>query len=267
VTNQHIDPMDAVSPVPLTAELFADNPARDSRFTVKDHWIECPNLPPEHPHHQLEFFQRQMNEEVNSIEASARCLADFPDAEWELRLHLARQCADESRHALMYRRMVEDRGGYIGQYPVLNFQYRIITKRSALIERLAIQNRSFEAGGIDAITFGIAAARDAGDHAVADLYEAQLADEINHVRFANEYIRKCIQKDRRSLLAIGSALTATSLAFAEVMGQQGTDGVTYPIDAAGRRDAGFTADEIRVAVEIQEQQAARSSLASGSGAA
>jgi hypothetical protein len=65
--------MDAVSPVPLTAELFADNPARDSRFTVKDHWIECPNLPPEHPHHQLEFFQRQMNEEVNSIEASARC--------------------------------------------------------------------------------------------------------------------------------------------------------------------------------------------------
>jgi uncharacterized ferritin-like protein (DUF455 family) len=265
--NRRIEQVGAVSLGPLTAELFAENPARDSRFTVKDRWIECPNLPQGHPHHQLEFFQRQMNEEVNSIEASARCLTDFPDAEWELRLQLARQCADESRHALMYRRMVEARGGYVGQFPVLNFQYRIITKRSALIERLAIQNRSFEAGGIDAIKFGIAAAREAGDHAVGDMYEAQLADEINHVRFANKWIRSWIQKDKRCLLAIGSALTATSIAFAEVMGSEGTDGVSYPIDAAGRLDAGFTPDEVRVAVEIQEQQAAKNAFASGSGAA
>jgi uncharacterized ferritin-like protein (DUF455 family) len=218
---------------------------------VKARWIECPNLPQDHPEHQLEFFQRQMNEEVNSIEASARCISDFPDAAWELRLQLARQCADESRHALMYRRIVESRGGYVGQFPVLNFQYRIITKRGALVERLAIQNRSFEAGGIDAITFGIAAARAQGDHEIADLYEAQLADEVNHVRFANEWIRRGIQENRRCLLQIGEALTAASKAFAEVMGQEGTEGVSFPIDAAGRLDAGFTPDEIRLAEEIQ----------------
>src|SRR6266852_2393966 len=188
--------MDAATAAPLTPELFAEDPARDSRFTVKERWIECPNFAQDHPHHQLEFFQRQMNEEVNSIEASARCLTDFPDAEWELRMQLARQCSDESRHALMYRRMVESRGGYVGQFPVLNFQYRIITKRPSLVERLAIQNRSFEAGGLDAITFGISAARAAGDDEIAGMYEAQLADEVNHVRFANEWIRKGIQKDR-----------------------------------------------------------------------
>jgi uncharacterized ferritin-like protein (DUF455 family) len=234
--------------------LFADDPSRDSRFVVKERWIDCPNLPQDHPHHQLEFFQRQMNEEVNSIEASARCITDFPDAAWDLRLQLARQCSDESRHALMYRRLVESRGGYVGQFPVLNFQYRIITKRPSLIERLAIQNRSFEAGGIDAITFGIAAARAAGDHEIAEMYEAQLADEVNHVRFANEWIRSAIEQNRRCLLEIGNALTAASLAFAEVMGDQGTAGVAYPIDATGRRDAGFTPDEIRAATEIQAAQ-------------
>ena len=243
--------MDSTSATSLTAELFAENPVRDSRFTVKDRWIECPNLPAEHPFHQLEFFQRQMNEEVNSIEASARCLTDFPDTPWELRLQLARQCADESRHALMYRRIVESRGGYVGQFPVLNFQFRIITKRPTLVERLAIQNRTFEAGGIDAITFGISAARAAGDHEIADMYEAQLADEVNHVRFANEWIRKSIQQNRRCLLEIGEAMTAASLAFAEVMGDEAPAGVSYPIDAAGRLDAGFTPDEIRVAAEIE----------------
>ena len=236
---------------PLTPELFAENPARDSRFTVKDRWIECPNLPEDHPDHQIEFFQRQMNEEINSIEASARCLTDFPDAEWELRLELARQCSDESRHAELYRRLLESRGGYVGQYPVLNFQYRIITNRKSLVERLAIQNRSFEAGGIDAIAFGIEAARAAGDEEVAQLYEAQLADEVNHVRFANKWIRRSIEKSPRTLLQIGNALTDTSIAFAEVMGNEATEGVTYPIDEAGRLDAGFTPQEIRDAVEIQ----------------
>jgi hypothetical protein len=47
----------------------------------------------------------------------------------------------------------------VGQYPVLNFQYRIITQFDSLAARLAIQNRSFEAGGLDAITVGIEEAR------------------------------------------------------------------------------------------------------------
>ena len=246
------------SPTASTA-LFSENPARDPRFVVKERWVECPNLPQGHPQHQLEFFQRQMNEEVNSVETSARCICDFPDAPWELRLELARQCWDESRHAFMYRKLVESRGGYVGQFPVLNFQYRIITKRPSLVERLAIQNRSFEAGGIDAITFGIAAARNGGDHEVADMFEAQLADEVSHVRFANRWIRKFIEQDRRCLLAIGEALNAAAVAFHEVMGREGTEGITYPIDVLGRLDAGFTEEEVRDTIDIQARASQGSS--------
>src|SRR5262249_61792707 len=119
-----------------------------------------------------EFFHRQMNEEVDSLECSAANLRDFPEAAWELRMSLARQCADEARHAAMFRRMFEARGGQVGQYPVLNFQYRIIAKIRSLVGRLAIQNRTFQAGGLDAISAGIQDARRKGYDALAGVSEA-----------------------------------------------------------------------------------------------
>ena len=242
----------------LDANLFACNPARDERFTVKDRWIECANLPGEHPLHLVEFFHRQMNEEINSLESSAQNLTDFPETDWELRMWLARQCADEARHARMFRRMLEERGGHIGQFPVLNFQYRIITACENLAGRLAVQNRSFEAGGIDAIAFGIRESKVQRDAELAELYEAQLADEITHVRFANDWIKASVQKDPKTVLRIGAALTAASKAFHQVMGPEGTEGASYPADGAARREAGFSDAEVGLAVQLQTNAAGAS---------
>lgn len=237
----------------LDPNLFAQSPDRDERFIVKDRWIECMNLPAEHPLKFVEFFHRQMNEEINSIECSAQSLSDFPEAEWELRMWLARQCADEARHAIMFRRILEARGGYVGQFPVLNFQYRIITKIDTLIGRLAVQNRSFEAGGIDAIAFAIEETRAQGDLDVTELHEAQLADEIVHVRFANEWIHTWVQQNPRSLLHIGVAMTAAEKAFFQVMGTEGTVGVRFAAARQGRLEAGFSLDEVRVADELASE--------------
>lgn len=234
----------------LEAALFAAEPARDARFVVKERWVECENFPPRHPLRLLEFFHRQMNEEVNSLESSAASLRDFPDADWELRKSLARQCADEARHVAMFRRALERRGGRVGQFPVLNFQYRIITRVDSLVGRLAIQNRSFEAGGIDAIAYGIGEAEGRGDTELAELYEAQLADEIVHVRFANECIRAAAKRNPRLLLEVGRVLTSASRAFAQVMGKEGTEGVAYPANRQGRLEAGFSRDEIDLAAQL-----------------
>ena len=231
----------------LDSTLFADGPERDARFAVKDRWIECANFPTDDPRHMIEFFNRQMNEEVNGLESSAKSLHDFPEADWSIRMWLARQCADEARHVEMFRRILEKRGGRVGQYPVLNFQYRIITKIPSLIGRLAIQNRSFEAGGIDAIAFGIEEARKQGDTELAGLYEAQLADEILHVRFANEWIKSQTGRQPRDLLRIGEALVSAEKAFFQVMGVEGTKGVAYAADWQGRSEAGFGTAEIEAA--------------------
>jgi uncharacterized ferritin-like protein (DUF455 family) len=231
--------------------LFAEGPARDDRFTVAQRWVECANFPPGHPLREIEFFHRQMNEEVDSLECSACTLADFPPIDWQMRMSLARQCADEARHAAMFRRIFEARGGRIGEYPVLNFQYRIVARIGSLVGRLAVQNRSFEAGGLDAIRSGIEDARQRGDEELAELFEAQRADEIVHVRFANDWIRAATQQDPRSVLQMGAALNAASKAFFDVMGHEGTEGVSFPADVAGRRDAGFTDSEVQLAVGLQ----------------
>lgn len=242
---------------PTTSEgsaLLANGPARDARFTVAERWIECANFPPDHPLREIEFFHRQMNEEVDSLECAARSVSDFPEVDWELRLGLARQCADEARHAAMFRRIFESRGGRVGEYPVLNFQYRIVTGIKSLIGRVAVQNRSFEAGGLDAIAFGITDARRRGDEELAELFEAQHADEVTHVRSANTLIRDATRQKPVTVLQIGEALNRASKAFQYVMGTAGTEGVSYPADISGRREAGFTDGEIGIAIELQEDR-------------
>ncbi len=227
--------------------LFAGGPARDLRFAVVDRWAECNNLPDGHPEKEIEFLHRQMNEELNSVENAARNLVDFPDADWNVRMSIARQCADEARHVLMFRRIFEKRGGRLGQYPVLNFQYRIVTNVDNLLGRLAVQNRSFEAEGIDAVEPAIREARSRGDEELADLFDAQLSDEICHVRFANEYITRATTTDPRSVMRVGCALSYSAEAFLHVMGQKAIDGVRYSVNEEGRLEAGFRPEEVEFA--------------------
>lgn len=242
--------MNVTSPSPLNPDLFAPAPARDARFTVKERWHECVNVPNGHPQKEPEFLHRQMNEEINGMEVSGRCLADFPEADWELSLSIARQCADEARHVEMFQKLFEKQGGYVGEYPVLNFQYQIITKIDSLIGRLAVQNRSFEAEGLDAIQFNLEATRTAGDGAMAALYEAQIADEIVHVRFANQWIREAVRTDPRNLLRMSAALTAAEKAFRDVMGTEGTQDIKYLANTEGRLEAGFLPEEVSRAATL-----------------
>jgi len=235
---------------PLDGSAFAPGPARDGRFDVRDRWVECANFPPDDPEHVVEFVHRQMNEEINGLECSARNLVDFPDADWGIRMWLARQCADEARHGHMFRRLLEERGGSVGQYPVLNFQYRIITRADTLAGRLMIQNRTFEAGGLDAVSTATERMRAGGEDDVAELFDSQLADEIVHVRFANEWLRRAIADDRRILLQMGIAMAAATRGFVQVMGTEATEGIGYPTDRAARLEAGFTEQEVEVAARL-----------------
>src|SRR5207253_3211265 len=91
--------------------MFEPSPERDRRFEVKERWAELVNLPENHADRRTEFYHRQMNQEVDGMECVARALADFPDADWDLRLALARQCYDEARHAEMFRLLLERAGG------------------------------------------------------------------------------------------------------------------------------------------------------------
>ena len=183
--------------------IFGEGPARDDRFAVVDQWADCINLPDDDPEHEIEFYHRQMNEELNVLENCARNLVEFPKVEWGIRKGMARQCADEARHAATYKRAYEERGGRIGQYPVMNFQYKILGRISSLAGRFAVQNRTFEADGLDAVTEAVKEARAAGDEEMAAIYEIQQADEVLHVRYANDWIHKQAAEDPDLGSAVG----------------------------------------------------------------
>ncbi len=232
--------------------IFSDAPARDPRFDVKQRWRELANFDEGDPRKDFEFLHRQMNEEINGLENSARCLCDFPDAEWDLRMAIARQCADEARHIVMFRQMFEKRGGRVGQFPVINFQYRIISAIDSLAGRLAVQNRSFEADGIDAIRFAIDEANARDDVELAFLFDAQLADEINHVRFANEWIHRLVRNEPLLVMKIARALDVASREFETAM-EGGSAVVKYEVSEEVRREAGFDLREVQVARDAVAQ--------------
>jgi uncharacterized ferritin-like protein (DUF455 family) len=241
----------ASNPAP---QFMAEPPMRDDRFVVRDRWQDCVNLPEGHQQKTLEFLHRQMNEEVDALECSARSICDFREAPWEIRMFLARQCSDEARHALMFRRLYLRRGGVLGEFPVMNFQYRIICGIDSLVARLAVQNRTFEAEGIDAIQYGIGEARKRGDEELAQLFEGQFADEIQHVRVANEFIQQSVKQEPRLALRVAAALYAAHQVFGQVFGEAGSAVFKYLPSEQGRLEAGFAPEEVDVAVRLAERR-------------
>ena len=125
----------------------------------------------------------------------------------------------------------------------------------SLVGRLTIQNRTFEAGGIDAVAWVAEQVRAAGDRDLADFFDSQLADEIIHVRFANEWLRRTIKEKPHELLTMGTTMMIAAKGFEQVMGKEATGGVHYPTDRLGRMEAGFTEKEVNLATELAQRAA------------
>jgi uncharacterized ferritin-like protein (DUF455 family) len=213
-----------------------------------------------------ERLHRHMNNEMGALEIAAQCLADFPESPWELRMQLARQAFDESRHVHALHRRLRQLGGYKGEFPIGNFEWAVTNMCDTLAARLAIQNRTFEAGQMDLLGALRQIWRSAGDETTAEVLEHILADEINHVRFANQWIRKLVQADRRLLFKVASAIRLLADANSALSDEPVASSGETPaqkhaklgINVEDRRHADFSDDEIN---EIL-RQAGMSSLMS-----
>lgn len=242
------------------------NPARDACFRLVRSDNEMHEYAGDHPLARREMVHRHMSNEITSLDIAAQCLADFPDAPWELRLELARQCWDESRHVAALFRRLRELGGTKGEFPISAFEWNVTCALDDLPGRLATQNRTFEAGAMDVVGGLAAGLRAAGDPATAEVIEAILADEIQHVRFANRWIKRLVAEDRRVLLKVVTAVRFLAQANAALQSKEGevnAVGVvrTDPADRVpavnieDRRLAEFTDEEIQ---EVLRQAGFRS---------
>jgi hypothetical protein len=116
----------------------------------------------------------------------------------------------------------------VGQFPVLDFQYRIINKADTLVGRLTIQKSDFEAGRPRRSVVGCRQVRASGDETLADFFDSQLADEILHVRFAKNGASRHQGTIRASCSTWARPCGMAAMAFGQVMGSEGTEGVSYP---------------------------------------
>jgi uncharacterized ferritin-like protein (DUF455 family) len=182
------------------------DPARESRFVVVHTDAEMQDWPGMSLQSRREKLHRHMNNETGALEIAAQCLVDFPEAPWPLRMQLARQAADEARHALMLHRRLREIGGRQGEFPIANFEWGVTGMIDNLPGRLAVQNRTFEAGLIDLLGVLRNRWREAGDDTTAEMLDGILADEIAHVRFANRWIRRMTEEDPRVLLHVARAI-------------------------------------------------------------
>jgi bacterioferritin (cytochrome b1) len=151
-------------------------------------------------------LHQHMHNEMQSLEIAAQCLVDFPDTPWELRMELARQCWDETRHTQMLLNRLLEIGGLKGEFPVMNYEWGVTGMMDTLVARLALQNRTFEGGEIDLLRELVEMWREGGDETTAELLAGILADEIQHVRFANQWLKRLAREKPRTLLEVARAV-------------------------------------------------------------
>jgi hypothetical protein len=247
---------------------LAQDPAREGCFAVVHTDAEMEDWPGMSDRARRQKLHRHMNNETGALEIAAQCLVDFPDAPWPLRLQLARQASDEARHALMLYQRLREIGGGKGEFPIANFEWGVTGMVDNLAGRLAIQNRTFEAGLIDLLGVLKNTWREAGDDTTADILEGILADEIAHVRFANQWIRRLTDENPRVLLQVARAIRflgevngrlAPAIGDTDAVGHTVTEARVLPpaVNVNDRLAAEFTEEEVH---EVLRQAGFRSIL-------
>ena len=231
------------------------DPAREGCFTVVELHTDLHDYDDMSDVSRRQRLHRHMHNEMQTLEIVAQGLADFPDAPWELRMQLARQCWDESRHsAILYRRLRE-LGGRKGEFPVMNYEWGVTQLLNSLPARLAVQNRTFEGGEMDLLRQQQNMWSLAGDPPTALLMDALLADEVHHVRYANRWLKQMAQENPRTLLQVAAGvqlLQKITAALAPEPGEVNAVGVNLTefthvevmTNVGDRRLAEFTEAEI-----------------------
>ena len=226
-----------------------NDPAREPCFTIVHLHHDVPDSGAISEEARRQRAHRDYNQEVQTLEIAALCLVDFPDAPWELRMELARQCWDEARHAEVAYLRLKELGGWKGMYPIANLDWSVVAMLDSLPARLAVQNRTFEAGSLDMGVVGVSMLRDMGRDREAEIADAVEADEIQHVRFANEWLKRLTHEQPRAVLEIAAAMAW----LRKVVWATELDALKdIPTSDHTRQLAGFTEAEVTEVARLQQ---------------
>jgi uncharacterized ferritin-like protein (DUF455 family) len=193
--------------------------------------------------HRREILHSNVNDEIQSLEIAVQTIADFPDADWDLRLSLARQGWDEVRHAAVFQRRLEQLGGHKGEFPIINQEWGVVCMFDSVAARLAVQNRIFEGGSLDVIAEAATVWTDMfGDPETGDIFDGIGADEIEHPRFANAWLDRQKKTNPKALIQAVAGMSAVKAWAAALSPPEMKMEHDISVNMEDRRRAGFAAE-------------------------
>lgn len=130
------------------------------------------------------------NHELQALEVMAWTLLQFPDAPAEFRLGMTRVMADEQKHTRMHVERARMLGLQFGDLPVNCYIWKKAMDFVSLLDYVAGLPLVFEGRNLDHTLEFAAAFEDAGDERSATLMRTIHRDEIEHVRFGIEWLRR-----------------------------------------------------------------------------
>ncbi|HTR55578.1 MAG TPA: DUF455 family protein [Kofleriaceae bacterium] len=142
------------------------------------------------PAQRARILHALANHELQAIELFAWALLAFPDAPRAFRRGLAAIAADEQRHFALYEARLAAHGTRFGDHPVTGHFWAKLDHLTGPLEFACAMGLTFEAANLDFAGDYAAAARACGDVATAAALDRVHADEIRHVRFGWQWLRR-----------------------------------------------------------------------------
>ncbi|HWL09753.1 MAG TPA: ferritin-like domain-containing protein [Planctomicrobium sp.] len=144
----------------------------------------------QHPEKRAIAHHIMANHELQALEVMAWTLLAFPEAPTEFRLGMTWVMADEQRHTRMHIERAAKLGLAFGDLPVNCYIWKKALSFTSVMDYLAGLPLVFEGANLDhslelADVFSLA-----GDERSAALMRVIHRDEIEHVRFGLEWLRK-----------------------------------------------------------------------------
>ncbi|HVE94705.1 MAG TPA: DUF455 family protein [Acidimicrobiales bacterium] len=187
--------------------------------------------------------------EIQALEGAGRTCWDFEvgsgddQVPFELKLDMARQCWDESRHCEISIKLSEWMGTEIGEFAESTFLYEAACNPDPVL-RLTGVNRALEGLAIDVFNTMREFGKAAGDPVLEFCEDWMLADEVTHVKMGSDWLRRLTATDpeRRERALEFQRVVDKLFSIGGVRGE----GKDSPIKLARRfRElAGFTTEEV-----------------------
>jgi uncharacterized ferritin-like protein (DUF455 family) len=181
--------------------------------------------------------------ELQALEGAARSLFDFPDAPWEFKMNMARQCWDEARHVQIFEKLLVHLGGHVGMFPESTFLFEAACSEDPAM-RVAGVNRGLEGLACDVFRDMIRYAEKTGDEVMKQAVDYVLADELTHVRFGSEWVKEFTKDDPDHLKRTQDFRRAVDKQFSFGGARSDREDAAIPIAWEDRKEAGFTDEEL-----------------------